>query len=128
MEWVTQLDAALEDDRLILNCQKIAPVEAHAGSADVHYEILLTMLDELGDVVAPTELINAAETYNRMTTIDRWVIRNVLQWMADNRTVLDDFGGFAINVSGHSINDGGFPDFVLEQFGKTQAPTAKVCS
>jgi len=127
MEWVTQLDAALEDDRLILNCQKIAPVDSGVGNADVHYEILLTMLDELGDVVAPTELINAAETYNRMTTIDRWVIRNVLQWMADNRTVLDDFGGFAINVSGHSINDSTFPDFVLEQFGKTQAPTTKVC-
>lgn len=127
MEWVTQLDAALEDDRLILNCQKIAPVDDSAGNADVHYEILLTMLDELGEVVAPTELINAAETYNRMTTIDRWVIRNVLQWMADNRTLLDDFGGFAINVSGHSINDSTFPDFVLEQFGKTQAPTAKVC-
>ncbi len=127
MEWVTQLDAALEDDRLILNCQKIAPVMGAANGHDVHYEILLTMLDELGDVVAPTELINAAETYNRMTTIDRWVIKNVLQWMSDNRDKLDDFGGFAINVSGHSVNDTTFPDFVLEQFGKTQAPTSKVC-
>jgi diguanylate cyclase (GGDEF)-like protein len=127
MEWVTQLDAALEDDRLILNCQKIQPINGSTDSNDVHYEILLSMLDELGDVVAPTELINAAETYNRMTTIDRWVIRNVLQWMSDNRSVLDDFGGFAINVSGHSVNDSTFPDFVLEQFGKTQAPTAKVC-
>lgn len=127
MEWVTQLDAALEDDRLILNCQKIQPIGPNSDKHDVHYEILLTMLDELGDIVAPTELINAAETYNRMTTIDRWVIRNVLQWMADNRSVLDDFGGFAINVSGHSVNDTTFPDFVLEQFGKTQAPTAKVC-
>ncbi len=127
MEWVTQLDAALEDDRLILNCQQIQPINGSTDVNDVHYEILLTMLDELGDVVAPTELINAAETYNRMTTIDRWVIRNVLQWMSDNRSVLDDFGGFAINVSGHSVNDSTFPDFVLEQFGKTQAPTAKVC-
>ncbi len=127
MEWVTQLDAALADDRLILNCQKIAPVVESANGHDVHYEILLTMLDELGDVVAPTELINAAETYNRMTTIDRWVIKNVLQWMADNRDKLDDFGGFTINVSGHSVNDTTFPDFVLEQFGLTQAPTSKVC-
>jgi diguanylate cyclase (GGDEF)-like protein len=127
MEWVTQLDAALQDDRLILNCQKIAPITGAESNSDVHYEILLTMLDELGDIVAPTELINAAETYNRMTTIDRWVIRNVLQWMAENRTVLDEFAGFAINVSGHSINDSTFPDFVLEQFGKTQAPTTKVC-
>lgn len=127
MEWVTQLDAALEEDRLILNCQKIKPVAADAAPQDEHYEILLTMQDELGDVVAPTELINAAETYNRMTTVDRWVIRKVLQWMSDNRAMLDDFGGFAINVSGHSVNDSTFPDFVLEQFGRTQAPTSKVC-
>ena len=127
MEWVTQLDAALEEDRLILNCQKIKPIAADAVAHDEHYEILLTMQDELGDVVAPTELINAAETYNRMTTVDRWVIRKVLQWMSDNRAMLDDFGGFAINVSGHSVNDSTFPDFVLEQFGNTQAPTSKVC-
>lgn len=127
MEWVTQLDAALEDDRLILNCQKIAPVDENALDSETHYEILLTMLDELGEIVAPTELINAAETYNRMTSIDRWVIRNVLQWMAENRSVLETFGGFAINVSGHSVNDTTFPDFVLEQFTETKAPTSKVC-
>ncbi|MEM9622309.1 MAG: DUF1631 family protein [Pseudomonadota bacterium] len=126
MEWVTQLDQALEDDRLILNCQKILPIGNGHGPEDVHYEILLTMMDELGDIVAPTELINAAETYNRMTTIDRWVIRNVLSWMSKNRNMLDNFGGFAINVSGHSVNDTTFPDFVLEQFGETQAPTGKV--
>ena len=127
MEWVTQLDKALAEDRLILNCQKILPVRTKSGSEDVHYEILLSMQDEMGDIVAPTELINAAETYNRMGTIDRWVIENVLKWMALNRSKLDDFGGFAINVSGHSVNDTTFPDFVLEQFGRSQAPTGKVC-
>lgn len=126
MEWVTQLDQALVDDRLILNCQKIEPI-GNPGSKDYHYEILLTMMDEMGDIVAPTELINAAETYNRMTSIDRWVIENTLKWMADHRQVLDNFGGFAINVSGHSVNDTTFPDFVLDLFSKTQAPTAKVC-
>ena len=126
MEWVTRLDQALEENRLILNCQKIEPISGDRAQ-EAHYEVLLTMLDELGDVVAPTELINAAETYNRMTTIDRWVIQRVLEWMSEHRGVLDDFGGFSINVSGHSVNDTTFPDFVLEQFGRTQAPTAKVC-
>ncbi|MCZ6854206.1 MAG: EAL domain-containing protein, partial [Gammaproteobacteria bacterium] len=47
--------------------------------------------------------------------------------MADHRSDLDRFGGFAINVSGHSVNDSSFPDFVLEQFANSQAPTGKVC-
>jgi EAL domain-containing protein (putative c-di-GMP-specific phosphodiesterase class I) len=127
MEWVTELDKALDDDRLILNCQRIVPIGRDAGRHDYHYEILLTMLDELGETMPPTEFILAAETYNRMTLIDRWVIERVLSWMALNRDQLDHFGGFSINVSGHSINDETFPDFVLEQFSKSQAPTGKVC-
>ena len=131
MEWVTQLDKALEEDRLILNCQKIEPIVNGAGHPDErnehHYEILLTMVDELGDTMPPTDFIIAAETYNRMTAIDRWVIERVFHWMSINRDKLDHFGGFAINVSGHSVNDETFPDFVLEQFSKSQAPTSKVC-
>ena len=136
MEWVTQLDKALEEDRLILNCQRIDPIvtgfeaSLHSGAVPVeqsHYEILLTMIDELGDTMPPTDFIIAAETYNRMTAIDRWVIQSVFQWMSVNRDKLDNFGGFSINVSGHSINDETFPDFVLEQFSKSQAPTSKVC-
>jgi EAL domain-containing protein (putative c-di-GMP-specific phosphodiesterase class I) len=128
MEWVTQLDKALEDDRLILNCQKIVPVTNNpAASADYHYEILLTMIDEVGDTMPPTDFIIAAETYNRMTAIDRWVIERVLHWMSLNRDQLDHFAGFSINVSGHSINDETFPDFVLDQFSRSQAPTSKVC-
>lgn len=125
MEWVSQLDRALDEDRFILNCQRIAPL-ADDGGLD-HYEILLSIRDELGDIIAPTDFIVAAETYSRMTLVDRWVIRHVFQWMADNRDKLDRCAGLSINISGHSVNDETFSDFVLDQFSKTQAPTAKVC-
>ncbi|NJN52254.1 MAG: EAL domain-containing protein [Gammaproteobacteria bacterium] len=128
MEWVTQLDAAMDDDRLILNCQRIRPIaQGDNGKTPVHFEILLTMADELGDPMPPSEFILAAETYNRVTLVDRWVIENVLRWMAEHRGQLDELGAFAINVSGHSVNDETFADFVLEQFSRTQAPTSKVC-
>jgi len=127
MEFVTQLDKALDEERLILNCQRIRPILNPGVRLDHHFEILLTMMDELGDVMPPADFIFAAEAYNRMTTIDRWVIHHVLQWMSDNRSRLDEFAGFAINVSGHSVNDETFPDFVLAEFARTQAPTGKVC-
>ncbi len=126
MEWVTQLDQALADNRLVLNCQRIAPIDA-ASKDGVHYEILLTMRDELGDLMPPSEFIMAAETYNRVTLVDRWVVERVFDWMAEHRSELDDVGGFAINVSGHSINDETFSDFVLAQFSRTKVPTSKVC-
>ncbi len=126
MEWVTTLDKALNEDRLLLNCQRIAPTDGQ-GRGESHFEILLTMVDEMGDTMPPADFILAAETYQRMTAIDRWVIERVFRWMSGNRDALDEFGGFAINVSGHSINDQTFPDFVLDQFSKSQAPTSKVC-
>lgn len=125
MEWVTQLDKALDEDRLVLNCQRIVPLDD--ANAPSHYEILLSMRDELGDIMPPADFILAAETYNRMPTIDRWVINEVFEWMAARRAQLDSFGGFAINISGHSINDETFPDFVLDTFARTQAPTGKIC-
>ena len=116
----------MNEDRLVLNCQRISAVGGNRETDD-HYEILLTMLDEMGDAMPPAEFILAAETYQRMSIIDRWVIERVLQWMSENRGALDNFGGFSINVSGHSVNDETFPDFVLEQFSRSQAPTSKIC-
>ncbi len=127
MEWVAELDKALAEERLILNCQRIASISNPDRRTEGRYEILLTMRDELGEVMPPADFILAAETYNRMTVIDRWVISSVFTWFADHRSRLDYFGGFSINVSGHSVNDETFPDFVLEQFSRTQAPTSKVC-
>ena len=97
MEWVTQLDKALDDERLVLNCQRIAPLQGRTDGGD-HYEILLTMRDELGDMMPPTDFILAAETYNRMATVDRWVIERTLTWMSDHRARLDHCEGFSINV------------------------------
>src|SRR5262249_10132132 len=98
MEWVTQLDQAIDDGRLILNCQRISPIAnganaTNANGTGCHYEILLTMRDELGDLMPPSEFILAAETYNRVTMVDRWVVENVLKWMADHRSSLDNFNG-----------------------------------
>lgn len=126
MEWVTQLDKALEDERLVLNCQRIAPVGAES-TALPHYEILLTLRDESGEMMSPADFILAAETYNRMVQVDRWVIENVFAWIAEHRDQLDAIEMFSINVSGHSVNDEAFADFVLDQFSSSQTPTGKVC-
>ena len=127
MEWAVQIDKATAENRLILNCQRIEPIGVASSEADVHYEVLLTMVDEQGVTVAPSEFIAAAETYNRMTQVDRWVVRNALLWMSEHREEIDRIGGFSINVSGHSINDESFTDFVLRQFSLSRVPTGKVC-
>ena len=120
--------SAIHEGRLVLNCQRIVPIASGFDPALLpHYEILLTAQDDLGRWMAPREFIAAAETYHRITVIDRWVIGKVFEWMADHRNELGYFDGFAVNVSGHSINDDAFPEFVLEQLSRTRVPAGKVC-
>ncbi|MDG1441795.1 MAG: DUF1631 family protein [Pseudomonadales bacterium] len=126
MEFVSQIDHALKEDRFVLNCQKIAPIEDNGLDHD-HYEILLTVLDENDNPLPPQDFIIAAETYNRMGAIDRWVIKNAFRWIAANILKLDGLGAFSINISGNSLTEDDFLEFVLEQFNETRLPTSKIC-
>ncbi|MCZ6890843.1 MAG: DUF1631 family protein [Gammaproteobacteria bacterium] len=125
MEWVACIDKAIEEDRLVLNYQRIEPI-ARPDPMNTHYEILLTMIDEQGEIMPPGEFIPAAESFNRMEAIDSWVIRHALDWMSKHARELQSFGGFSINVSGNSLNSEAFLDFVLRELSETQVPTDKV--
>ncbi|MEE9255240.1 MAG: DUF1631 family protein, partial [Pseudomonadales bacterium] len=124
MEWVTQIDRALDENRLMLNYQRIIPI---AANAPVQFEFLLTMRDDAGNALAPADFVHAAETYDRITAIDRWVVRNAFEWMASRGDEINALGHFSINLSGHSLNDEDFADYVLEQLTKSPVPTGKIC-
>ena len=125
MEFVSTIDRALDEDRFILNCQKIQPIDP--DNPDVHYEILLTILSEDDEPLPPQDFIVAAEQYNRMGAVDRWVIRNAFKFISTNMEKLDDLGAFSINISGNSLTEPDFMEFVLGQFNETGLPTSKVC-
>ena len=125
MEFVAQIDKALDEDRFELNCQMIKPIDR--DNPDVHYEILLTVLDDNDNPLPPQDFIVAAEQYNRMGALDRWVIKNAFQFIAGNILKLDDLGAFSINISGNSLTEPDFMEFVLSQFNETRLPTSKVC-
>ncbi len=126
MEFVSQIDQALIDNRFVLNCQKISPIDPETDHLP-HYEILLTILNAAGEPMPPQDFIIAAETYNRMGAIDRWVVKNSFHWIADNFLQLDKLGAFSINISGNSLNEPDFMDYVLQQFNETRLPTSRIC-
>tara|TARA_R110001592_G_scaffold42588_4_gene138137 strand:+ start:7070 stop:10924 length:3855 start_codon:yes stop_codon:yes gene_type:complete len=125
ISWVTRINHALDNDLLKVRCQKIAPVKG-ASSADTHYETLLTVVDENGEHLPPADFIRAAEEYNRMGAVDRWVIETVLGWMANHRDDLDHFGGFSINLSGCSLNDDSLLDFIFATLVRFNIPCNKL--
>ena len=110
-----KLREAIDAGRLHLDAQLILPFAA-ADTARPHYELLVRMTDEAGHTVGPDSFLSAANRYNLMPVIDRWVISHVIEALKPRAGVLEGKAlGFAINFSGQSLTDAGFADFVLEQ-------------
>ena len=65
MQWVSRINRACEEDRLELLCQPIVPIRAGVEKLR-HFELLLRMRDEQGQLVQPAEFIPAAERFNLM--------------------------------------------------------------
>ena len=96
-EWLRRVRTALNEDRFVLYSQPI--VEARTGRV-VREELLLRMLSdrEDGEVIAPAAFLPVAEEFGMIGEIDRWVIREGIALVGDDREV-------TINLSGRSIGD-----------------------
>ena len=125
MSWVARINRALDEGNLKIRCQMIYPIMNKENSLP-HFEVLLTVVDSNGEHLPPADFIKAAEEYSRMGAVDKWVIENVLIWMQENRKIVNKLGGFAINLSGHSLNDETFLDFIFESLVRFQVPREKL--
>jgi diguanylate cyclase (GGDEF)-like protein len=125
MEYVTLITRLLSQDELQLRCQRIVPMRA-GRRVKSHFEVLLGVRDDEGKPIPAQDLIRAAEHYNQMPALDRWVLRNVMQWMAKHRRWLRHVGGFSINLSPASFEDEHLVEFVLELLNETGVPPGKL--
>ncbi|HET9388786.1 MAG TPA: PAS domain S-box protein [Steroidobacteraceae bacterium] len=114
MHWVSRVTRAVEENRLELFFQPIVPIAA-AGTQAFH-ELTVRLRDSDGQLVLPNEFIPAAERYNVMSIIDRWVIRQAIA-MLGQRQGNSPQPLLAVNLSGTSLNDQTFTDFVLQVVG-----------
>jgi diguanylate cyclase (GGDEF)-like protein len=106
---VGQLRSALKADRLLLYAQRITPLQNPSLSGG--YELLLRLRDVDGTLVPPGPLIDAAQRYQILPSIDRWVVQRALQTLGPYRGMLRTREiGMSINVSGQSISDASFID------------------
>ncbi|MBT9612972.1 MAG: EAL domain-containing protein [Burkholderiales bacterium] len=128
MQWVGRITRAMEENRLRLFVQPIVPLFPSAD-ADVHYEMLLRMLDDDGQLILPMAFIPAAERYNLMTSIDRWVISAAFSTFHQLFSAVTSGARSicTVNLSGHTLCDEHFLDFVERQFTINQVPYASIC-
>ncbi|WP_020410660.1 DUF1631 family protein [Hahella ganghwensis] len=122
---VASLGKKLDDERLLLRCQKIIPLRSDS-SVGTQHEILLSIYDDDGQLIPASKFIRAAENYKRMQEVDRWVVGHMLDWMVTNHRKISQIGGLSINLSGHSLNDESLLEFIFERLTKQDSPIEKV--
>ena len=127
MKWVSRITNAVEEERFELFFQPIIGIGEKHGNRRGHYELLLRMRDEKGELVGPDQFIPAAERYNLMSTLDRWVIHEALTELADRNDDGDARYMLAINLSGTSLSEDRFLDFVIDELKKQKLPDGAIC-
>lgn len=124
-EWVGRITRAFEENRFQLYYQKIIPLQPKRNPE--YREILLRLIDETGRLVPPMAFIPAAERYNLMPLIDRWVLRTLMAWMQAHQQQLPDNICYAINLSGQSLGDEAFTEFVEDQLKLSGVLPERIC-
>jgi diguanylate cyclase (GGDEF)-like protein len=124
---VGQLREAIRDEQLVLFAQPI--VELHPDRRISGFEVLLRMRQEDGSLVPPGKFMSAAQRYQLMPQIDRYVLRRALEIAVPYRGLLREMKAtISINISGQSIGDESFVEYMLKTMRELQiAPGLVTC-
>jgi diguanylate cyclase (GGDEF)-like protein/PAS domain S-box-containing protein len=123
MQWVGRIARAVEDGRLELYAQRIVGISANRSDIPF-FEIMVRLRDEDGTLVPPNEFIPAAERYNVMVMVDRWVVGRAIELLSACVKQGRRLPLLAVNLSGTSINDEDFLEFVLSRLQDEQVARA----
>jgi len=124
-EWVGRITRAFEENRFRLYYQKV--IALHPDNHPEYREILLRMIDETGQLVPPMAFIPAAERYNLMPSLDRWVVRSLFAWIQAHPQQQPENIYYSINLSGQSLGDDAFTAFVQDQFRQSGIQPSRIC-
>ena len=118
MQWIYRIHKAFAEHRFCLYRQSIHPLQGD-GTEPPLCEIFIRMIDEDGRIATPAAFIPAAERYHLIASIDRWVIHAAFVTLACGTLSHGDTTRFAINLSGQSVGDDAFLDYVLAEIEAT---------
>jgi len=124
MQWVSQIQLALENNNFELYCQPIVST-AENQSEPHHYEILIRMRNVENKFFSPMSFLPAAERYNLMPEIDRWVITNVIDQVT--KYPLTQGTMIAINLSGNSLSDKNLLNFIISKIQQSSINAEQFC-
>jgi len=125
IQWLQRLQSALKENRFHLYQQVIVPAEGEDGGPAM--EVLLRLQDESGHDLPPAEFMRAAERYRLMGLVDRWVVQTTLSALGRGAISVAPERSVAINISGQTLGDVQFLEFVVECLDSTGVTPGQVC-
>ncbi len=125
IQWLQRLQSALKENRFELYVQPIRALNAIENGPAV--EVLLRMRDETGVEYSPEEFMRADERYSLMPAVDRWVVQTTFAALSSGALRAAEEGGVSINLSGQTLGDPGFLEFVVDCFDRTGVIGSQVC-
>lgn len=126
LDQVSDLQSAIIENRFTLHAQQIQSLKEEENSN--RYEILVRMLDKNEKLVLPGKFMSAAERYQLMSALDRWVINKTLDELGNADNMLEvNLASFSINVSGQSLTDDDFVDYVAQRIVDSGVSPESLC-
>jgi diguanylate cyclase (GGDEF)-like protein/PAS domain S-box-containing protein len=126
IQWLQRLQTALKENRFQLYHQPIVPAFGDDGGGPA-MEVLVRLQDEAGHEVPPSDFVRAAERYRLMGLVDRWVVQTTLAALGRGAIPIPATRSVAINISGQTLGDTQFLEFVVECLDSTGVSPAQVC-
>lgn len=128
MQWLTVVQEALDQDRMELFCQRIAPCTGQSSMADsLRYEILIRLRDKDGSLIGPGAFLPAVERFGLAHRLDHWVIRKTFDWLAAHPAHVKVLKSCSINLSGQTLGSPDFVNTIGEALRERAIPPGKIC-
>ncbi len=126
MRWISRIQEALDEDRFVLYVQRIQ--DAQQQSASSHYEVLVRMLGSEGEIIPPGAFLPAAERFNLIASLDRWVFDKLCDYLEGLFDKKVPFGEmvFSMNLSGTSLVDKPLLQHIVQRLDEVKFPSCKV--
>lgn len=126
IQWLRTLQTALRENSFRLYWQPIAPAWG-ADETGPSMEVLVRLANEQGQELSPVELVRAAERYRLMGLVDRWVVQTTFTALGRGAIALRGRHSIAVNISGQTLADVQFLDFVVECLDRSGVDPAQIC-
>lgn len=126
MQWVNKVQQAMREQRFCLYAQPIKRISQDEDEY-LHYEVLTRMIDENGKLAPPGLFIPAAENYNLADKLDRLIIDKTLLWLAGHPDHVAKLDLCSINLSGQSIGNKDFVEYLVQALQESKIPLDKIC-